>query len=399
MSSLLMHKTPLQFETQRATEWQLSTIFADKGNAMSLLDPVGLFDPIELGAISAPNRILMAPLTRGRADAGFVPSADMKVHYAQRASAGLIISEATGISVEGLGWPAAPGIWSAEQTKGWQPVTDAVHKAGGRIICQLWHMGRIVHPDYLGGEPPVSSSATTAPGHAYTPTGKQPYAQARPLELAEIPRLLNDYQLAAENAKAAGFDGVQLHAANGYLIDQFLRDNSNFRADAYGGSIENRIRLLLEVTTRLIDVWGADRVSVRLSPNGDSQGANDSNPVPLFTAAAAALSALGIGFLELREPGPDGTFGQTDVPKISPEIRRVFAGPLVLNSDYDKAKAEADLASGVADAISFGRPFISNPDLPERLRTNASLNEERPRNWYSPGPEGYTDFPALDGTT
>jgi N-ethylmaleimide reductase len=363
---------------------------------MSRSDPVSLFEPIQLGAIAAPNRVIMAPLTRGRADAGFVPSTIMQTYYAQRASAGLIISEATGVSAEGLGWPAAPGIWTAEQTDGWKPVTEAVHKAGGRIICQLWHMGRIVHPDYLNGQPPVSSSATTAPGHAYTPTGKKPYEQSRPLELSEIPRLINDYQLAAENAKAAGFDGVQLHAANGYLIDQFLRDNSNFRDDIYGGSIENRIRLLVEVTTRLIQVWGADRVSVRLSPNGDSQGANDSNPVPLFTAAAEALSDLGIGFLELREPGADGTFGRTDVPKVSPEIRKIFAGPLVLNSDYDRTKAEADLASGVADAISFGRPFISNPDLPARLQANAAMNEDKPMNWYSPGPEGYCDFPMLE---
>lgn len=362
---------------------------------MSRSDPANLFDPIDLGAITAPNRVLMAPLTRGRADPGFVPSSIMQTYYAQRAGAGLIISEATGISVEGLGWPSAPGIWSDAQVEGWKPVTQAVHDAGGRIICQLWHMGRIVHSDYLGGKPPVSASATTAPGHAYTPTGKQPYVEARPLELSEIARLLDDYQLAAENAKAAGFDGIQLHAANGYLIDQFLRDGSNFRNDIYGGSIENRIRLLVEVTERLISVWDADRVSVRLSPNGDSQGVDDSDPVPLFTAAAAALSALGIGFLELREPGPNGTFGRTDVPKVSPEIRKAFSGPLVLNSDYDGAAAAADLASGVADAISFGRPFISNPDLPERIRTNAALNEERPKNYYSPGPEGYIDFPAL----
>ncbi len=363
---------------------------------MSRSDPASLFDPIQLGAISAPNRILMAPLTRGRADDSFVPSAIMQTYYTQRASAGLIISEGTGVSKEGLGWPNAPGIWTPEHTAGWKPITEAVHNAGGRIICQLWHMGRLVHPDFLDGQPPVSSSATTAPSHAYTPTGKQPNEQARSLALTEIPRLINDYQHAAENAKAAGFDGVQLHAANGYLIDQFLRDGTNLRDDAYGGSIENRIRLLVAVTTRLIEVWGADRVSVRLSPNGVSQGADDSNPVPLFTAAAAALNNLGIAFLELREPGADGTFGRTDVPKISPEIRKVFTGPLVLNSDYDSTKAEVDLVSGVADAISFGRPFISNPDLPARLQTNAAMNEDKPMNWYSPGPEGYCDFPMLE---
>ncbi len=362
---------------------------------MSLADPNTLFDTIQLGAIAAPNRVIMAPLTRGRADAGFVPSADMQIYYAQRASAGLIISEATGISAEGLGWPSAPGIWTEAQTAAWKPVTDAVHAAGGRIICQLWHMGRIVHSDYLDGQPPVSSSATTAPGHAYTPTGKQPYCEARALGLDEIPRLIADYRKAAQNAKDAGFDGVQLHAANGYLIDQFLRDNSNFRDDIYGGSIENRIRLLCEVTAALIEIWGADRVSVRLSPNGDSQGVDDSDPVPLFTAAAAALNDLGIGFLELREPGAEGTFGRTDVPRISPDIRKVFSGSLVLNSDYTNDLAIAALASGVADAISFGRPFISNPDLPDRLRTGAEMKADKPENWYSAGPAGYIDFPAL----
>ncbi len=357
-----------------------------------------LFEPIRLGAIEAPNRIIMAPLTRGRASMpGNIPNDVNRLYYEQRAGAGLIISEATGISQEGLGWPAAPGIWTDAQVEGWKPVVDAVHKAGGRIICQLWHMGRIVHSSYNDGKPPVSASATTAPGQAWTLTGKQPFEQARPLELAEIPRLLDDYRNAAEKAKAAGFDGVQLHAANGYLIDQFLRDNSNLRTDAYGGSIENRIRLLVEATQVLIDIWGANRVSVRLSPNGDSQGVDDSNPEPLFTAAAAALDALGIAFLELREPGPDGTFGCTDVPKQSPAIRKVFKGPLMLNSDLTFADGTELVGSGLADAVSYGRPFISNPDLVERFRTGAALNEDKPKNWYvyEDPRDGYTDFPAL----
>ncbi len=357
-----------------------------------------LFDPIRLGAIEAPNRIIMAPLTRGRASMpGNIPNDVNRLYYEQRAGAGLIISEATGISSEGLGWPKAPGIWSDAQVEGWKPVVKAVHDAGGRIICQLWHMGRIVHPSYNDGALPVSSSATTAPGQAWTLTGKQPFVEARPLEISEVPRLLEDYRNAAEKAKAAGFDGVQLHAANGYLIDQFLRDNSNFREDEYGGSIENRIRLLIEVTEVLISVWGADRVSVRLSPNGDSQGVDDSNPEALFTAAAAALDQLGIGFLELREPGPEGTFGRTDVPKQSPVIRKVFKGPLVLNSDLTLEEGNALIESGLADAVSYGRPFISNPDLVERFRQGAALNEDKPMNWYiyeDPN-EGYTDFPAL----
>lgn len=352
-----------------------------------------LFDPIDLGAIHCPNRILMAPLTRGRADPGHIPNDLMRLYYEQRASAGLIISEATGISQEGLGWPAAPGIWTDAQTEGWKPVTEAVHKAGGRIILQLWHMGRLVHASYNNG-PGVSASATTGPGHAYTLTGKQPLEEARPLRLDEIPRLIADYAKAAENAKKAGFDGVQLHSANGYLLDQFLRDNSNFRDDDYGGSIENRIRLTTEVTKALCDVWGAGRVSVRLSPNGDSQGCDDSNPEGLFTAAAAALQKLNIGFLELREPGPDGTFGNTDVPKQSPAIRKVFSNPLVLNSDLTAETGNALLASGVADAVSYGRPFISNPDLVERIRDGKPWAESTMVNWYTPGPAGYTDYPA-----
>lgn len=353
-----------------------------------------LFDPIDFGAIHAPNRILMAPLTRGRADRNGVPTALMAEYYAQRASAGLIISEATGISREGLGWPFAPGLWTQAQVEGWKPVVAAVHAAGGRIVAQLWHMGRVVHSS-LGGDQPVSSSATTAPGDAHTYDGKQAYEEARALRLDEIPRLLDDYELAARNAKAAGFDGIQLHAANGYLIDQFLRDNSNFREDDYGGAPENRIRLLVEVVERLASVWGADRVAVRLSPNGNSQGVNDSAPENVFVPAAAPLDRLGIAFLELREPGPDGTFGRTTVPKLSPAIREVFHRPLVLNSDLFADSAQALLDAGVADAVSFGRTFLANPDLPARFRQSAPLNEAVMATWYSQGREGYVDYPAL----
>ncbi|MGV3511124.1 MAG: alkene reductase [Novosphingobium sp.] len=356
-----------------------------------------LFQPLRLGAIEAPNRIIMAPLTRGRASSEGVPTPVMVEYYRQRASAGLIITEATGISREGLGWPNAPGIWSEEQVEAWKPVTEAVHQAGGRIIMQLWHMGRIVHPYFLGGEPPVSASATRAPGQAHTPEGKQDFATARSLRLDEIPRLLDDYGLAAENAKKAGFDGVQLHAANGYLIDQFLRDGTNLRDDDYGGSPQNRVRILREVVERLISVWGKDLVSVRLSPNGDSQGTDDSNPAATFGEAARVLQDLGIGFLELRQPGPDGTFGSTDVPKQDALIRSIYTGPLVLNSDYTPEEAATDVASGRADAISFGRPFISNPDLVERIRVGAHINPNKgvPQTWYFPGEVGYTDYPTL----
>ena len=356
-----------------------------------------LFDSIDLGAIKAPNRILMAPLTRGRSSAGHVPVAELKAeYYGQRADAGLLIAEATGISQEGLGWPSAPGIWSDDQVQAWKAVTDEVHNRGGRIVLQLWHMGRLVHSDFLGGAQPVSSSATTAPGDAHTAEGKKPYVEARALETSEIPRVVADYVHAAKNAIAAGFDGVQIHGANGYLIDQFLRDNSNFRTDEYGGSIENRIRLLREVTQAVADAIGADRTSVRLSPNGETQGADDSNPVALFTAAAAALQEIGIAFLELREQKTFGNFGTSDVARVSPEIRKVFTNPLVLNQEYTLESAEEDLASGLADAISFGRPYISNPDLVERLRTGAELTPDNFRTWYSPGAEGYTDYPLLE---
>ena len=355
-----------------------------------------LFDPISLGAIDAPNRILMAPLTRGRATAAHVPTPIMAEYYAQRASAGLIISEATGISREGLGWPYAPGIWSDEQAAAWAPVVAAVHKAGGRMLCQLWHMGRIVHPDFLEGAPPVSASTTTAPGKAHTYAGKQPYVQARALDLDEIPRLLGDYRHAAANARAAGFDGVEIHAANGYLLDQFLRDNSNHRSDRYGGAIEGRIRLLREVAAAVAETVGADRTGVRMSPNEPIQGVDDSDPQALFTAAAGALREIGIAFVELREPGENGSFGRAARPAIAPAIKRAFGGPLVLNSDYDGTRGKAALEAGVADAIAFGRTFLANPDLPERIRIAAPLNQDVMATWYSQGPEGYVDYPTLD---
>ncbi len=355
-----------------------------------------LFDPIVLGDIHAPNRVLMAPLTRGRATREHVPTAIMADYYAQRASAGLIISEGTGISREGLGWPFAPGLWTDEQVEAWKPITAAVHAAGGRIVTQLWHMGRIVHPDFLDGKAPLSSSATTAPGQAHTYDGKKPYEAARAATLDDIARTLDEYSLAARNAKAAGFDGVQLHAANGYLIDQFLRDGANHRDDAYGGTPENRIRLLGEVVDRLIAEVGAGRTSVRFSPNGDTQGVLDSDPESVFVPAARLLSEKGIGFLELREPGPDGTFGSTTQPRVSPAIRKAFAGPLVLNQDYRAGSAQAELDGGVADAIAFGRPFLANPDLPHRLELDAPLNPDIMANWYSRGAEGYTDYPTLE---
>ena len=355
-----------------------------------------LTDPIELGAIRAKNRMLMAPLTRGRATREAVPTPVMADYYAQRASAGLIITEATGISRIGLGWPNAPGIWSQAQVGGWKHVTKAVHAAGGKIVAQLWHMGRLGTYEVNGGQP-VSSSATTAPGHTrtYSP-GTHPYPQARALELSEIPALLDDYALAADNAMEAGFDGIQLHAANGYLIDQFLRDNSNFRTDAYGGPIEHRIRLLGEVVERLAHAIGKDKVGVRLSPNGEVQGVNDSHPHALFSAAAKLLDEKGAAWLELREPRPNGSRGKPDVAPVHPVIRQAFSRPLILNADYHYDDAQAALDKGEADAITFGRPFLANPDLPRRLIEKLPLNPQREELFYVGGANGYVDYPTWE---
>ncbi|MHA7819359.1 MAG: alkene reductase [Erythrobacter sp.] len=358
-----------------------------------------LFQPLKMGALAAKNRIFMAPLTRGRAaDPMFVPNALMGTYYEQRAGAGMILTEATGISREGLGWPSAPGIWSDEQVEAWKPIVKGVHKADGMIVLQLWHMGRIVHPYFLDGEPPLSASATKAPGEAHTPIGKQEYVTAREMTHEDIQRTINDYRRAAENAKKAGFDGVQLHGANGYLVDQFLRDGTNHRTDEYGGSPENRARFMREVLEVLVDVWGADRVGIRLSPNGDSQGTDDSNPPATFGTAAKICEELGLAFVELRQPGPEGTFGQTDVPQQDPLFREHYTGPLILNSDYGPEEAAADVESGRCDAVSFGRPYISNPDLEKRIAVGARLNPNKdvPKSWYFPIPEGYIDYPTLE---
>ena len=358
-----------------------------------------LFQPLKMGALEAKNRIFMAPLTRGRAaEPMFVPNDMMATYYSQRAGAGMILTEATGISTEGLGWPSAPGIWSDEQVEGWKKTTDAVHANGGLIVMQLWHMGRIVHPYFLGGAAPFSASATKAPGEAHTPEGKSEYATAREMTHDDIQRTIGDYRRAAENAKKAGFDGVQLHGANGYLVDQFLRDKTNLRTDEYGGSPENRTRFMREALEAIIDVWGADRVGIRLSPNGETQGTDDSNPAATFGAAAKVVEELDLAFLELREPGPDGTFGQTDVPKQSPMIRGIYSGPLILNSDYGAQDADDDVSSGKCDAISFGRPYISNPDLEKRIAAGADFNPNKdvPKSWYFPIPQGYIDYPTLE---
>lgn len=354
-----------------------------------------LFDPLRMGALQLPQRILMAPMTRARGTQNHLPTEIMIEYYRQRADAGLIISEAIGISQQGLGWPYATGIWLDEQVDGWRKVTDAVHGAGGQIIAQLWHMGRVVHPSFLGGGQPISASVTTAPGQAHTYAGKQPYTPARALPIEQIPALLEDFRHATRNAMKAGFDGVQIHAANGYLIDQFLRDSGNFRTDAYGGSIPNRVRLLKEVTQAVSEVIGADRTGVRLTPSSYEQGVRDSDPEPLFVHAAEVLSAIGIGHLEVREPPADGTFGKSERPPLAQVIRKAFDGVLILNSDYDFARAQAHIQNGLADAIAFGRPYIANPDLPTRFAKQLLVADSEMSTWFSQGELGYTDYPAL----
>jgi 2,4-dienoyl-CoA reductase-like NADH-dependent reductase (Old Yellow Enzyme family) len=355
----------------------------------------GMFDPLQLGAIRLPNRFVMAPLTRARSNRDAVPTVLMAQYYAQRAGAGLIVTEATGISREGLGWPDAPGLWSKAQVEGWKLVTNSVHRAGGRIVAQLWHMGRLVHPD-LGLGQPISSSATTAPDFAYTYDGKKPYVEAREATKGEIRRIVGDYICAARNAIAAGFDGVQIHGANGYLIDQFLRDSSNLRTDAYGGSIENRIRFASEVLEGVGGAIGMDRVGIRFSPNIFSQGDEDSDPIPLFAALAGRLEELRVPWIELREPKRTTSAGSVPTALVSPAMRGSYSGAIVINSDYDWEEARDRVAAGEADAVSIGRPFIANPDLVRRIALGAARNDGDPNTYYSGGAAGYVDYPLLD---
>ena len=352
-----------------------------------------LFEPVEFGSIKLPNRILMAPLTRARAGRDAVPTPLMAEYYAQRATAGLIISEATGITREGLGWPNAPGLWMQTQVDGWKLVTDAVQEAGGRIVAQLWHMGRVVHPD-LGGGQPVSSSATTAPGDAHAYEGKKPYVAARAALQGDIERIVADYARAARNAIEAGFDGVQVHGANGYLIDQFLRNGANHRPDKYGGWIENRLRFMTEVLEAVGAEIGMDRVGIRFSPNILTQGVEDSDPLSLFTAVATRLEELRVPWIELREAHKPTLQGSIPTAPVSPHMRSLYSGKIALNSDYDGPSARARMAEGIADAISIGRPFISNPDLVHRICRGLPLTAGDFATFYSGGAAGYVDYPT-----
>jgi 2,4-dienoyl-CoA reductase-like NADH-dependent reductase (Old Yellow Enzyme family) len=347
-----------------------------------------LFSPLKVGALELPNRIVMAPLTRSRADGGGrVPNALMAEYYAQRASAGLILSEATSVTPMGVGYADTPGIWSDEQVEGWKQVTDAVHQAGGRIFLQLWHVGRISDPLFLNGDLPVAPSAIKPAGHVSLVRPMKDYETPRALDLEEIPGIIKAYRKGAENAKKAGFDGVEVHGANGYLLDQFLQDSTNLRTDSYGGPIENRARLMLEVTDACIAVWGADRVGMHLAPRRDSHDMGDSTPLETFGYVARELGKRGIAFICAREAVGDDRLG--------PELKKAFGGVYIANEKLTKESAEQLLAKGEADAVAWGQWFIANPDLPERLKRNAPLNPARPDKFYAPGAEGYTDYPAL----
>ncbi|MED5610616.1 alkene reductase [Pseudomonas sp. JH-2] len=346
-----------------------------------------LFDPITLGDLQLPNRIIMAPLTRCRADEGRVPNALMAEYYTQRADAGLILSEATSVTPMGVGYPDTPGIWSDDQVRGWSNVTKAVHANGGRIFLQLWHVGRISDPLYLNGETPVAPSAIKPAGHVSLVRPLKEYVTPRALETEEIADIVEAYRQGAENAKAAGFDGVEIHGANGYLLDQFLQSSTNQRSDRYGGSIENRARLLLEVTDAAIEVWGAGRVGVHLAPRMDSHDMGDADPLATFGYVARELGKRGIAFICTREKeGPDS---------IGPKLKEIFGGPYIANERFTKASANEWLASGKADAVAFGVPYIANPDLVERLAKDAPLNEAHPETFYAKGPVGYLDYPRL----
>ncbi|WP_067866176.1 alkene reductase [Neptuniibacter marinus] len=351
-----------------------------------------LFTPVQLGALTLANRVLMAPLTRTRADADHVPTDLMVEHYAQRASAGLIIAEAT-MAMEGNSafW-REPGIYSEAQVSGWKRVTDAVHAKGGKIFLQIWHGGRACHPLLNGGRVPVAPSAMAITNdEVHTPEGKKAYTVPRELADEEIPAIIEGFKVAAENAKRAGFDGVEVHGANGYLLDEFLRDGANHRKGPYGGPIENRARLLLDVLDVVTQVWGSDYVGVRLSPLNSFNSMKDSDPIALVTWLAKRLNDFDLAYLHLMRAD---FLGEQQADVVTP-VREHYRGHLMLNMGYTGVEADTVIASGQADSIAFGVPFIANPDLPERLRNDVELNQADPATFYTQGPEGYLDYPTI----
>lgn len=356
-----------------------------------------LFSPLPLGRFEAKNRILMAPMTRGRATSDHTPTELMIEYYRQRAAAGLIITEGTFVSPQAVGWVKAPGIYNDAHVEAWKPVTAAVHNEGGRIFLQLWHMGRVAHPDFQGGVLPVAPSAIAAEGQTHTPEGSKDYVEPRALATSELAGVVDDFRQGARRAIEAGFDGVEIHGANGYLIDQFIRDGSNQRDDEYGGSIENRWRLPLEIVKAVAEEVGADRTAIRLSPVGSYNSMVDSDPVATFGHGAAALGQLGLAYVHLLE-ARGGMMFNKEAPVVHPHVRKALGEtPMLLNGGYDKASAEVALAEGLCDAVAFGVPFLANPDLVERFRREApDFNAPDFPTFYAGGPTGYTDYKPLD---
>lgn len=354
-----------------------------------------LFTEAQAGTISCQNRIFMAPLTRNRAQSNGVPGELAKTYYAQRASAGLIVSEATQISAEAKGYINTPGIYTDEHVEGWRDITDAVHNAGGAIVLQLWHVGRISHQSLLpDGEKPLAPSAIRADAQTVTEKGRVDTPEPRAMTLEDVTRTMADYRHAAECAKRAGFDGVEVHGANGYLINQFLCDHSNRREDAYGGSVENRARFLMDVLDAVVDVWGADKVGLRLSPTGTFNDMADSNPRALYSYVIEQLNRYGLAYLHFVERFGDAALSQAD-EKLLVDLRQQWQGFYIANGDYDFHKGQRAIQSGHADAVAYGRPFIANPDLPERFAKGAALNEPDQNTFYGGGAEGYTDYPFM----
>jgi len=343
-----------------------------------------LISPVKIGAWELPNRIIMAPLTRCRASEGGVPNALMAEYYAQRATAGLIISEATAVMPMGVGYPGTPGIWSDEQIEGWKFVTDAVHNAGGRIVMQLWHVGRISDPIYLDGKSPVAPSAIAPKGHVRLLRPEKPFVTPRALELDEIPEIIEAYRQGAANAKEAGFDGVELHGANGYLLDQFLQDSSNKRTDEYGGSVENRARLMIEAVDAAISVWGADRVGLHIAPRCDTHDMGDSDPFEIFSYVAHRMGERKIAFIFAREG--------RGAPYLGPMLKRAFGGIYIANQAIDFEMGERMIVRSEADAIAWGKLYIANPDLVRRCEVGGNLNEPLEQAFYHGGSDGYTDY-------
>jgi len=354
-----------------------------------------LFDPVEFGPLHLRNRIFMAPMTRGRATSAGTPTALMPIYYRQRAGAGLLITEATAISPQGVGWLNAPGVWTNEHVTGWKAVTEAVHAEGGAMFLQLWHMGRVSHPDFLGGALPVGPSAIAAVGESATSEGKKPYVVPRVLEASELPGIAADYAAAARRAIEAGFDGVEIHGANGYLIDQFIRDGANHRTDEYGGSIARRWRFPLEVVDAVVAAVGAERTGIRVSPVGKYNGMSDHDPVATFSHGVRELGARGLVYVHVFEAGPGHPAHNADAPRVHPYLRDAFPGRLILNGGYTFDSGQAALAENWADAIAFGIPLLANPDLPRRFREGAAMNPPDFATLYTSGERGYTDYPAL----